>query len=504
MLSVVLSTPLHADIRLPALIDHHMVIQRNAEYPVWGWADPGEKVTVAFNGQKGGATAGPDSVWRVSLKPMKAGGPFEMRIAGKNRITLHNILIGDVWVCSGQSNMEWPVKYSANPDMEIRNGTHPKIRLFEVRKDGYPDPLDDCMGQWQECTPHTVGDFSGVGYYFARSLRDSLDIPIGMIQAAWGGTSITPWTSRAALEANPDTRYVMEGWGPIIDAKPTEMILHYDAIAGWFEYCFVQMSRRQSYNPFPENPKGFDRALWAPGWLYNAMIAPITEYPVAGAVWYQGEGDSGRGYMYRTLLKTLISDWRAQWNQPALPFIVVQLANVNETDKEPSESAWAETWEAQRMATELPGVGMAVTLDIGQPEDVHYKNKQEAGRRTALAALHTAYGKSLVYSGPLYTSMRVDGSRAHLSFDHVHGGLVTRNGEPLKGFMIAGEDRKFVWAEARIEGNEVVVWSDRVARPAAVRYAWDDNPACNLYNKEGLPAASFRTDDWPGITRDKK
>ncbi len=494
-----------ADIRLPALIDHHMVVQRNAQYPVWGWADPGEKVAVTFNGRSGSATAGPDSVWKVTLAPMKAGGPYDMTIRGKNRIVLRNILVGDVWVCSGQSNMEWPVKYSANPEREIWNGTHPTIRLFEVRKAGYPDPKPDLGGQWQECTPHTVGDFSGVGYYFARSLNDSLKVPIGMIQAAWGGTNIHPWTSRAGLESNPDTRYILDGWGPVIDDKPLEMVRHYEAVAGWFEYCFVQMSRRQSYDPFPVNPKGFDKALWAPGWLYNAMVAPVTRFPVAGAVWLQGEGDSGRAYMYRTLLATLIGDWRRQWGIPELPFVVVQLANVHDVKTEPGESTWAETQEAQLMALRLPKTGVAATLDIGQAEDVHYKNKQEAGRRAALAALHAAYGRDFVYAGPFYRSMAVEGDTVRLTFDCLGSILKSRDGGPLKGFAVAGEDKKFVWADAVIEGaNVVAVKSDKVAKPVAVRYAWSDNPVANLVNREGLPTFSFRTDDWPGLTRDKK
>jgi sialate O-acetylesterase len=460
---------------------------------------------VSFHGQTKTAAAGPDSIWKVTLAPMKADGPSTMTIQGKNRITLYNILVGDVWVCSGQSNMEWPVKYSADPDREIWNGSHPKLRLFEVRKAGYPDPKPDLKGQWQECTPQTVGDFSAIGYYFGRSLMDSLNVPIGMIQSAWGGTNIHTWMSRAAIEGNPDIRYLLDGWGPIIDGRPREMVLHYEAIAGWFEYCFVQMSRRESYGDIPPTPKGFDRALWAPGWLFNAMVAPVTRFPVAGAVWCQGEGDSGRGYMYRTLLKTLIRDWRKQWGIKDMPFIVVQLANVHNPSPEPSESAWAELQEAQRMALELPRTGIAVTLDIGQAEDVHYKNKQEAGRRAALAALHAAYSRGFMYSGPMYRSMSVENGKVRLTFDSVGSGLASRDSSPLEGFAIAGEDRKFVWAEARIEGkNEVAVSSDRVAKPVAVRYAWSDNPICNLVNREGLPAPSFRTDDWPGVTRDKK
>ncbi|MDP2984353.1 MAG: sialate O-acetylesterase [Candidatus Latescibacter sp.] len=500
----VCTTPLHASVLLPSFLGHHMVIQRNAEYPVWGWADPGEKVTVTFHGQKLSAAAGADSLWKVSLKPMSAGGPYEMTVKGKNAVTLYNILIGDVWVLSGQSNMQWPVKYSANPEAEIAAGNHPKIRLFTVKKTAAADPLADCIGQWQECTFHSVGEFSGVGYYFGRELEKTLNIPIGLVLAAWGGTNIPTWMSRTALAADPETKYLLSGWEKIIDDKPGEMLLHYEAVSGWFEYCFVQMSRRQSYGDIPATPKGFDRSLWAPGWLYNAMVAPLTRFPVTGAVWYQGEGDSGRGYMYRTLLKTLINDWRAQWKKADLPFIVVQLANVNNPDKEPVDNGWAETREAQLMALSLPKTGLSVTLDLGVAEDVHYKNKQEAGRRTALAALKAAYGRDIVYSGPLYKSMTAEGGKIRLRFDCIGSGLAARSNEPLKGFAIAGADRKFVWADAKIDGNEVFVWSDKVTEPAAVRYAWSSNPVCNLYNKEGLPASSFRTDDWPGATFGKK
>ena len=283
------------------------------------------------------------------------------------------------------------------------------------------------------------------------------------------------------------------------------MVLHYDAVAGWFEYCFVQMSRRESYGDIPPTPKGFDRALWAPAWLFNAMVAPVTRFPVAGAVWCQGEGDAGRAYMYRTLLKALIRDWRDRWGIMDMPFIVVQIANVHNSAPEPSESSWAELQEAQLMALELPRTGLAATLDIGQAEDVHYKNKQEAGRRAALAALHTAYDRDFAYSGPIYRSMTVENGNIRLTFDCMGSCLASRDDRPLTGFAVAGEDRKFVWAVARTEGkNEVVVSSPKVTVPVAVRYAWSDNPVCNLINREGLPAPSFRTDDWPGVTRDNK
>ncbi|MBN1292070.1 MAG: sialate O-acetylesterase [Candidatus Latescibacteria bacterium] len=495
---------LHADVRLPAIIGHHMVIQRDQKIPVWGWANPGERVTVEFNGQRKSTSATSNGRWIVELAPLKAGGPYEMTIQGNNTIILYNILAGDVWVCSGQSNMEWPVKYSANPDKEILDGNHPKMRLFEVKKDGAGEPQEDLSGQWQECTPHTVGDITGVGYYFGRKLMRELDVPIGVLQSAWGGTAIKQWVSRETFESNPKISHVLDGYEQVLDGKPDEIDKYYETLSGWFEYCFVQMSRRESYGPIPQPAKGFEKVGGAPTLLYNAMIAPLTRFPVKGFTWYQGESDSGSAYLYRDMLPALIRDWRMHWGQQDLPFMIVQLANWGKRTDLPGENAQAELREAQlKTWQDVAGTAMAVTIDIGT-EDVHYKNKQDAGERLALGALKVAYGRNIVSSGPIYKSMTVRDGKIYLMFDFIGSGLSTPNGEPLKGFAIAGSDRNFVWAQAQIEGKNIKVWSDSVPNPASVRYAWGMNPECNLYNKEGLPASPFRTDDWPGVTADKK
>ncbi|MCE5250506.1 sialate O-acetylesterase [bacterium] len=498
------SGPVWGDVRLPALIDHHMVLQRGANIPIWGWAEPGERVKVSFHGKSSFAVTGSDGRWRVGLEPMNAGGPFEMTISGANTIVLYNILIGDVWVCSGQSNMEWPVKYCTDAEKEITAGTHPKLRLFEVKKTGRGSPQEDLEGHWQECTPHTVGDITGVGYFFCRELTERLDVPIGLIQSAWGGTAIRQWTSLDALESDPEVSSILEPFRLVLDQKPRAMEDYYDGLGGWFEYCFVQMHLKWSYNPIPQPPEEWKNMGGTPSWLYNGMIAPLSWYPIKGWTWYQGESDCGNAFLYRRQLTLLIEDWRKRWGRGDIPFLVVQLANWNKREEKPGDSTAAELREAQSMAMSLPNTGMAVTIDLGE-EDVHYRNKQEAGRRLALSALKAAYDyNNVAYSGPVYRSMSSENGEIRLRFDFTAGGLVTKDGAPPKGFSIAGTDRVFVWAEARIEGEEVVVRSDAVPEPVAVRYAWGWNPEVNLYNRDNLPIAPFRTDDWPGITVGKK
>ena len=497
-------TAAQADIRLPALIGHHMVLQRGVEVPVRGWAEPGERVTVDFNGQSERTRTGSTGRWEVKLDPMKAGGPYDMTVRGNNTIVLYNILIGDVWVCSGQSNMEWPVKYSANPEQEIRAGNHPKIRLFEVEKDGAVELQEDVMGQWQECTSHTVGDITAVGYYFGRELMNELDIPIGIVQSAWGGTAIKQWISRAAFESDTKISHVLNGYEQILDEKPDAIETYYETLSGWFEYCFVQMSRRESYGQIPKPAEGFEKAAGAPTLLYNAMIAPLAWFPIQGFTWYQGEADCGRAYLYRDMLPALIKDWRRSWGQKDLPFLIVQLANWNTREPQPGENAAAELREAQLMTWQnVPRTAMAVTIDIGT-DDVHYKNKQDAGKRLAKGALKIVYGHDIVYSGPVYTSSSAENGKVRLQFGHRGSGLMTPGGAPLKGFAIAGMDKKFVWADAKIEGDEVVVWNESVSEPVSVRYGWGNNPECNLYNREGFPASPFRTDEWLGVTSGKK
>lgn len=486
-----------ADVRLPKIFGDNMVLQAHARVPVWGWADPGEEVHVLIGGQLRKTEANDQGRWRVDFDPFEYG-PVRFVVEGKNRIELRNVLVGEVWVCSGQSNMEWPVARAMNAEQEIASANYPEIRLFKVAKVVAAKPLDDTEGEWRVCSPETVRDFSAVGYFFARELHQRLGVPIGMIQAAWGGTPAEAWTSREALEADPELKPILERWDEILANYDEARKRYEEALRRWQEQARAARNEGKPVPPRPRPPRGPDHPH-RPAGLYNGMICPIVPFAIKGVIWYQGESNASRAYQYRKLFRTMIRDWRRTWGQGDFPFLFVQLANFLARQAEPGESDWAELREAQMMALEEPNTAMAVAIDIGEANDIHPRNKQEVGRRLALAALAIAYGKDVVYSGPLFDHMKIEGNKVRLFFKHVDGGLVAKGGE-LRGFAIAGPDRKFVWAKAKIEGDTVVVWSDKVPNPVAVRYGWADNPDCNLYNKAGLPASPFRTDDWPGIT----
>jgi len=500
------SLPSIADVRLPALISDNMVLQRDMKVHVWGWADPEEEIIVTIEEQKLTAKAGSDGKWMVNLEPMTAGGPFELVIEGNNTIKLSNVLIGEVWICSGQSNMEWMVKHSDNADIEIADAGHPKIRLFSIRNNVSPEPLEDCEAMWKVCRPSTVGSFSGTGYFFGREIMKELDVAVGLINTSWGGTSAEVWISTETLTSNPDLKGIVDRWKPVLSEKTPEIIDYYRKMGDWHEDVYHIVYAKKPFTPQkpPEAPVKLTWVPTVPTWVYNAMIAPLVPYAIRGAIWYQGESNSGRAYQYRKLLPALIEDWRRVWGQGDFPFLFVQLANYMKADAQPQQSAWAELREAQLMTLTLPNTAMAVTIDIGDPENIHPGNKQDVGRRLALGALKVAYNKGIVHSGPLYDSMTVKDGKIRLRFTQTGSGLVVKNGESPEGFAIAGEDKKFVWADAVIEGDEVVVWNDEVTEPVAVRYAWANNPVCNLYNREGLPASPFRTDNWQGITADKQ
>jgi sialate O-acetylesterase len=496
-----------AEIRLPAVIGDNMVLQAGDRVQLWGWADPNEEIEVGLSWRDFRWSIQTDEAgkWQFPIKAPDVGGPYEITLKGKkNTVVIKNILAGQVWVCSGQSNMQWSVRQSANPEQEIAAATYPKIRLFSVERKVAETPQDDCKGKWVECSPETVGDFSAVGYYFGRELHKELDQPIGLIHTSWGGTPAEAWTSMPMLEENPSFEPILMRYKKAVDAYPQALIKHKEAVEKWNEaVAKAKAEGKPAPGNRPSAPFGPGNPH-SPAGLYNAMIAPLMPYTVGGAIWYQGESNAGRAYQYRELFPTMIKSWWNNWGQGDFPFLFVQLANFRETKEEPGESDWAELREAQMMTLDMPNTGMAVIIDIGEANDIHPKNKQDVGKRLALWALANTYGKRVVYSGPLYKSMEKNGDKIVLTFDHCGDGLIARGGEPLKGFAIAGEDHKFVWADAKIEGNTVVVSSSAVANPIAVRYAWADNPVCNLYNKAGLPASPFRTDTWPGITIDKK
>lgn len=624
---------------LHPLFTDNMVLQRGIAAPIWGWTEPGRRVTVGLAGRRATTVAGSDGKWMARLGPFVAGGPHTLTVSGPRTLTVNNVLIGDVWICSGQSNMQWSVSSSNNAQQEIANAKYPGIRLFTVPNVTSAEPKELVNSQWQVCSPETIGGFSAVAYYFGRQLHQELKVPIGLINSSWGGTIAEAWVSGEALETMPDFRPAVaqvrqsvadqqkgeadyeqklnewwarndpgsangNGWAdPAADTAlwntmpvpqqweqaglpnfdgvvwfrrdvelpeswaGKDLLLHLGPIddrdTTWFNG--TRVGAQNQYNSarhyripgnlvkagrnviavrvldtgggggFSGKPEDISLEI-APGgaasgaasalplagpWLYrvstplaqttpvplqannnpnvptvlyNAMIAPLVPFGIRGATWYQGESNVGRAVQYRTLLPTLIQDWRSRFGVGRFPFLIVQLANYLATRPEPGESAWAELREAQYLTTRNdPKAGLAVAIDIGEAGDIHPRNKQDVGRRLALAALGIGYGRRIEYSGPVYRGMKREGNALRLYFDHTGGGLMAP-GARLQGFSIAGEDKKWVWADARIEGRTVVVSAPDVPNPTAVRYGWADNPIANFYNKAGLPASPFRTD----------
>jgi len=480
-------TPLGlAEVKLPSFFSDHMVLQREQPIPIWGIASPSENITVNLADHNAMSKANAEGHWQVILPPMNAGGPYDLVIKGeKETITLRDVYIGDVWLASGQSNMQWPVAASMNAEKEIKEANYPLIRLLQAPLKWAAQPQWDIECKWQICSPQTIGDFSAVAYFFARELHKHLNIPIGIINSSVGGTPAEAWLSMRTLRSLPELKPLLELW----DKYDEEM-------EKWNKEREKAKAEGKPEPTHPTPPFGVDVGwadFWRPAGLFNAMISPFTRFPIKGAIWYQGESNVGRAKEYSVLFPALIEDWRKLWGIGDFSFLFVQLANFMQRYPEPTESGWAELREAQMAALKLPNTGMAVTIDIGDANDIHPQNKQDVGKRLALAARAIAYGEKIVYSGPMYEKMQIEGNRVRLFFKHTGSGLVCK-GAKLLGFAIAGEDKRFRWAEAKIEGDTVVVWNPEISHPVAVRYAWADNPECNLYNKEGLPAVPFRTD----------
>jgi len=553
-----------ADVKMPAIFGDHMVLQRDAGVPLWGTADAGEKITVTAGSDKAETTAGQDGNWSVKLEKLPASTtPVDVTVAGKNTITFHDVLVGDVWVCSGQSNMEFGIKAFMPKKEDFDKTGNPLIRLFSVPKFVSPAPAKEIapapanvpdLGHWEVCTPESLtktGEWSGfpaTGYYFGSEIQAFTHQPVGLIGSCWGGTRINSWISLKKMESMPAMASYAKGaadfqknYEQIEKTYQTVALPQWTAaMAKWKEDNKAALDAYDAevkdwqqkakdaaaaHQPAPPRPgKGPKPPMKTPvdpmtnnqnsAALFNGMIAPVIPYGIKGVIWYQGESNGDQPEFYKIALPALIDDWRTHWGQGDFPFMIVQLPNFMPRKPDPSESNWAGVREAQAKALSLPNTGLAVTIDIGDAGVIHPSDKFDVGHRLALVAEHVVYGQQTTYTGPSYKSLKVEGNKIRITFDNIGSGLII--GTPpetyfaaqktppprpdtskLKGFAIAGEDHKYVWADAVIDGDTVVVSSAAVPQPVSVRYAWADNPECNLYNKEGLPAAPFRTDDLP-------
>ncbi len=484
-----------ADVKLPALFSDNMVLQQGVAVPVWGWADEGEEVTVTFTGQKH-TTRATGGKWSLKLTPLKASvAPEVLTVKGKNQIELKNVVVGEVWLASGQSNMQMALNGCFESQKEITNSANRNLRLFYVPRVKAESPVTDIGGQhhnakpvWMISDTNSTADFSAVAYYFGRDLQKARQVPIGIIHTSWGGSPAEVWIRHEILAGNPDYKR------DILDSYPKAMEIFKTAKANWDKKAEELKAEGKKPEGKAPNPPS-----WKPSELYNSMIAPLIPFAVKGAIWYQGESNAGRAWQYRTLFADMIKNWRKDWGYD-FTFLTVELAPFTKILTEPAESNWAELREAQIVASKNVGKAGTVTItDVGEESDIHPKKKEPVGARLALLAREIAYGEKIVANGPTFKSVKFDGGKAIISFDNVGAGLLAK-GEELKGFSVCGEDKKFVWAKAEIKDNTVVVSSDKVAKPVAVRFGWANYPVVNLWNRDGLPAHPFRTDTFPLTT----
>jgi sialate O-acetylesterase len=541
-----------AAIKLPAIFGDNMVLQRNIKVPIWGWADPGEKVQIEFRNKIFTVTADNDGKWNAKLGAYPAGGPYKMIIkSDKEQVVIKNILIGDVWVTSGQSNMEFGIQTERHGAAAIAKATDTLIHFFYVPMTFSLQPQSDIPavsaaspnGKWVVCSPALMANpqwawhgFSAVGYYFAQQIRRTTGCAVGMIATYKGGTPAQAWVSIEGLQQKPSFKTYVDKHQLLVDhyeeaktAYPQQLLIYRDALKQWndeigndfnavtkqWQTAVAQAKANgtppplqpKPSRPAPQAPAAPEGGFGAPANLFNAMVNPIVPYGIKGVIWYQGESNGDRladAVEYKELFPRLITDWRNKWQQGNFPFLFVQIANYRAPAKNPSEGNWPWVREAQLKTLSLPETGMAVITDIGETETIHPTNKLDVGLRLALAARHVAYGENITFSGPIFKSMKVEGNKIRLTFNDTGSGLTADTTHQaavaeLKGFGIAGTDQQFTWAKAVIEGNTVVVSSDQVTDPVAVRYNWADNPPGNLYNKEKLPASPFRTDNWEPV-----
>jgi sialate O-acetylesterase len=512
---LLVSSAAQGELKLANVFTDHMVLQQQMPIRVWGWATPGKEIEVSLGNDatsgKGQATAAADGKWFVEMKPLEADGkPMTLSVKGDGgAVELKDILMGEVWICSGQSNMEWSVKASGDAKKEIAAADFPMIRMFDVPQHVEQDtPQADAQkSQWLVCSPKTVENFSAVGYFFGRELYKELKVPIGLVGSNWGGRKIEPFTPPEGFAAVPqlaDVHAAIKKLDPRTSEGKAVREAYVKQVDEWLRAAKQSLAKGEGFGTVPQlnlpAPAGATR-------IYNGMVAGLTPLTMRGAIWYQGESNAGDGLKYDFLKEALVKGWRSVFKNEGLSFYWVQLANFQQPSDDPAGGGWGPVREGQRRALRLPKTGMAVIIDIGTAGNIHPPNKQDVGKRLALWALANDYGKKLVFSGPLYKSHVVEGSKVRVSFDHVGGGLMVgrKNGtaptEEVQGgevaeFALRDKDGKWHWAQAAIDKGDVIVWSEKVTEPTAVRYAYQSNPAkANLYNKEGLPASPFTTVD---------
>ncbi|MCH9653286.1 MAG: 9-O-acetylesterase [Planctomycetes bacterium] len=495
------STISQAEVRLPRIFGNHMVLQRDQPIPVWGWADPGENVSVALGSTSVSTVADKDGKWTVKLPAQKIGNPVTLTAKGKNTITFTDVLIGEVWLCSGQSNMEWTVARSNDFEAEKAAANYAKIRHIKIPKVPNGFPQDDVKAEWTTCSPDTVGNYTAVGYFFGRKLHKELDVPIGLINSSWGGTRIDPWTPPVGFSKEPKLAGIFKQvqlTNPANAAYQSTLAAYLKALEAWVASAKTSLKEETALKSPPAYPAAI-KPLTSPGsptTLYNGMIHPLVPFAIRGAIWYQGESNHNEGMLYYNKMKALIGGWREVWKQGEFPFLYVQIAPWQYGSESPGILPLL--WEAQNKSLEIPNTGQAVIHDIGNLKDIHPKNKQDVGARLALIALAKTYGKKeLVYSGPVFKSLKKEGAKLRVTFDHVGSGLVSRDGKPLNWFEIIGKETDFVPAQAVIDGDSVILSSPKVKEAVAMRFAWHKLAEPNLANKEGLPAAPFRAGKVP-------
>ncbi|MBW4891494.1 sialate O-acetylesterase [Mucilaginibacter sp. HMF5004] len=507
MLSAIVSS-VFADVKLASPFTNHMVLQYNMPVPVWGIATPGEKVTVKFGKQIKTAITGADGKWMIKLDKLKPGGPFSLSVIGNNKIVLTDVYAGDVWLCSGQSNMDMTVaredRYWCgvfDEKFEVDNANYPLIRVFDTDFAPSAEPKTEVAGKWEVVSPKTVGHISAAAYFFARDLQKKIKIPIGLITTSFGASTAEAWTRKEALQANPKTKYLVDNFEAKLAKYQADTVGKAAYQVAYAKWKIESAKAKAEGKDEVRGPKNNDpvRDQHNASVLWNGMVAPLIPYAIKGEIWYQGESNSPTASIFGDINETMITDWRKQWAQGDFPFIYVQLANIGKSVEDVPAKGGQEAVkrEAQLQNLSIPNSAMVCAIDNADPlnmNNVHCKNKQAIGYRLALAAQAIAYHINTPYSGPQYDKMEVKGNTIRLYFKHTNGGLITRNGS-LDGFAIAGQDKKFVWGTAKIEGNTIVVSNTGIEKPVAVRYAWGNNPPTSLYNGANLPAIPFRTDN---------